>query len=104
MTKNDLKNPTKVIAKPGGYFMAREGIERIGDVSNVLFTNGWVCKKSGKVLIYYVSSDTRMHVATSPIDQLVDYCMNTPEYPLFSHLSVKQRVKLIEGNSEGESR
>jgi len=99
MFMTDLKEPTKVIAKPGGYFMAPEGIERIGDVSNVLFTNGWVCKKNGKILIYYASSDTRMHVATSNIDQLVDYCMNTPVDPLHSHLSVKQRVKLIEGKN-----
>lgn len=101
MFMTDLKDPTKIIAKPGGYFMAPEGVERVGDVSNVLFTNGWVHKKNGNVLIYYASSDTRMHVATSTIDQLVDYCMNTPEDPLFSHLSVKQRVKLIEGEGEG---
>jgi 4-O-beta-D-mannosyl-D-glucose phosphorylase len=98
MFMTDLEDPTKVIASPGGYFMAPEGIERIGDVSNVLFVNGWVRKKSGKVLIYYASSDTRMHVATSTVDQLVDYCMNTPEDPLHSHLSVQQRIKLIKGN------
>ncbi|MFC2129144.1 glycosidase [Bacteroidota bacterium] len=98
MFMTDLEDPSKVIAKPGGYFMAPEGIERIGDVSNVLFVNGWVAKKNGKVLIYYASSDTRMHVASSSVEQLVDYCMNTPEDPLHSHLSVQQRIKLIEGN------
>lgn len=98
MFMTDLEDPTRVIAKPGGYFMAPEGIERIGDVSNVLFVNGWVCKKNGKVLIYYASSDTRMHVAISSVEQLVDYCMNTPEDPLHSHLSVQQRIRLIEGN------
>lgn len=98
MFMTDLEDPAKQIARPGGYFMAPEGEERVGDVSNVLFVNGWVHKKDGSVYIYYASSDTRMHVATTTVDQLVDYCLNTPEDPLHSHLSVKQRIGLIERN------
>ncbi|MCB0752355.1 MAG: glycosidase, partial [Ignavibacteriae bacterium] len=72
----DLKDPTKVIYKPGGYFIAPEGEERVGDVSNVVFSNGWVCKDNGEVYIYYASSDTRMHVATSTLDRLLNYVKN----------------------------
>ncbi len=75
----DLYDVTKRIYKPGGYFMAPEGEERIGDVSNVLFSNGWIVDDDGRVFIYYASSDTRLHVATSTVDQLLDYVMNTPE-------------------------
>ena len=74
-----LEDPTKVIAQPGGYFLAPVGEERTGDVSNVLFSNGWIADEDGKVFIYYASCDTRMHVAVSTIDVLVDYCMNTPD-------------------------
>lgn len=78
--------------------MVPEGEERVGDVSNVLFTNGWIADEDGKVFIYYASSDTRMHVATSTIDRLVDYCMNTPADGFCSSASVETRKKLIEKN------
>ena len=94
----DLNDPSKVIAKPGGYFIAPQGEERIGDVSNVVFSNGWVKKKNGDVLIYYASSDTRMHVATSTVDKLLDYVLNTPEDGYRSALSVQQRNELISKN------
>ena len=93
-----LDDPRKVIAQPGGYFMAPVGEERIGDVSNVLFANGWIADEDGKVLIYYASSDTRMHVATSTVDKLVDYCMNTPADGLSSFASVETLKKLIDKN------
>jgi len=94
----DLKDITKVISKPGGYFMAPEGEERIGDVSNVLFSNGWIMEDDGTVYIYYASSDTRMHVATSSVEQLVDYVMNTPADGFSSAASVETVCKIIEGN------
>lgn len=94
----DLNDPSKVIAKPGGYFIAPEGEERIGDVSNVVFSNGWVKKDNGEVLIYYASSDTRMHVATSTVDKLLDYVLNTPEDGYRSVLSVIRRNELITKN------
>ena len=95
-----LEDPSKIIHQPGGYFLAPEGEERIGDVSNVVFTNGWIKKQSGEVFIYYASSDTRMHVATTSVDRLVDYCVNTPEDGLRSALSVKVRKELISKNLE----
>lgn len=98
MYMTSLEDPTKVIASPAGYFMAPEGDERIGDVSNVLFTNGWIADDDGKVFIYYASSDTRMHVATSTIDQLIDYCLNTPSDGLTSSNSVDVLKKQIEKN------
>jgi 4-O-beta-D-mannosyl-D-glucose phosphorylase len=79
MFMTDLHDPSKVIHRPAGYFMAPEGEERIGDVSNVLFTNGWIVTNNGDVYIYYASSDTRLHVATSTIDRLIDYVIHTPE-------------------------
>ena len=94
----DLKEPNKPIAKPGGYFIAPEDEERIGDVSNVVFSNGWVKRNNGDVLIYYASSDTRMHVAVSTVDKLLDYVFNTPEDGLRSYACVEQRNKLIEKN------
>jgi 4-O-beta-D-mannosyl-D-glucose phosphorylase len=94
----DLADPTKVIAKPAGYFIAPQGEERIGDVSNVVFTNGWVAKKDGTVLIYYASSDTRLHVATSSIARLLDYVKNTPADGLRSAASVQTRIALIRKN------
>jgi 4-O-beta-D-mannosyl-D-glucose phosphorylase len=94
----DLKDPKKIIHKPAGYFIAPEGAERIGDVSNVVFSNGWVKKDNGEVLIYYGSSDTRMHVAASHIDVLLDYVINTPEDGLRSAASVEARKKLIDSN------
>lgn len=95
-----MDDPTKVIATPAGHFMAPEGEERIGDVSNVLFTNGWIADEDGKVFIYYASSDTRMHVATSTIDQLLDYCMNTPQDGLTTGASVNTMNELISKNLE----
>lgn len=93
-----LEDPTKLIASPGGYFMAPEGEERVGDVSNVLFSNGWIAGDDGTIYIYYASCDTRMHVAVSTIDKLVDYCLNTPEDKLRSATSVEAIKKLIDGN------
>ena len=98
MFMTDLKDVTKVINKPGGYFLAPEGEERIGDVSNVVFSNGWIADEDGKVFIYYASSDTRMHVAVSSIDRLLDYVMNTPEDGLSSAASVKTVYTIIENN------
>ncbi len=94
----DLNEPWKLIKAPGGYFMATEGEERVGDVSNVVFANGWVARKNGEVYIYYGSSDTRTHVATSTVDKLVDYVLNTPEDGSRSKLCVEQRCSLIEKN------
>ncbi|MEW6703134.1 MAG: glycosidase, partial [Bacteroidota bacterium] len=96
----DLQEPNKIIAKPGGYFIAPEGEERIGDVSNVVFSNGWVKKDNGEVLIYYASSDTRMHVAKSTIAKLLDYVVNTPEDEFKSTANVKTRIELITKNLE----
>lgn len=93
-----LDEPWRKIASPGGYFMAPVGGEYLGDVMNVLFSNGWIADEDGKVFIYYASSDTRMHVATSTIDQLVDYCMNTPQDGLTTTSSVKTLNSLIDSN------
>ena len=98
MFMTDLVDLTKVTHKPGGYFIAPEGEERVGDVSNVVFSNGWIADDNGDIFIYYASSDTRMHVATSTIKQLIDYCMNTPEDGLSSSNSVNEINKLIEKN------
>jgi len=94
----DLADPSKVIARPGGFFMAPEGEERVGDVSNVLFCNGAIAKKNGEVFIYYASSDTRCHVATTTVDRLLDYVLNTPEDAMRSAACVEQRVALIRKN------
>lgn len=93
-----LDNPTKVIAQPGGYFLAPRGEERTGDVSNVLFSNGWIADSDGTVFIYYASCDTRMHVAVSTVDILVDYCLNTPQDGLRSAASVAKINELIDKN------
>ena len=98
MFMTDLKEPWKVIATPGGYFMAPDGEERVGDVSNVLFSNGWIKKDNGEVYIYYASSDTRMHVATTTVEKLVDYCLNTPADGYRTHTSVATLNKLIAKN------
>lgn len=103
-----IDDPTKVIAQPGGYFIVPEGGEYIGDVMNVAFSNGWiaddvengVAKDDSRVLIYYASSDTRMHVATSTIAQLVDYCMNTPADGYATGASVETIKKLIAKNRD----
>ena len=96
----DLKQPQIITHRPAGYFLAPRGDERVGDVSNVVFSNGWVARKDGTVFIYYASSDTRLHVATSTVDKLLDYVMNTPEDPLLSHKCVEQRISLIQKNLE----
>ena len=95
----DLKDLSKIIHFPGGYFMAPQDEERIGDVSNVVFNNGWIQDEDGRVLIYYASSDTRMHVATSTVEQLVDYCMNTPPDGFSTGKSVKTIMDLIDRNA-----
>ncbi|MEN1785209.1 MAG: glycosidase [Bacteroidota bacterium] len=94
----DLQNIAKVTYKPAGHFMAPVGDERVGDVSNVLFANGWIKDEDGKVFIYYASSDTRMHVAVSSITQLVDYVTNSPEDRLTSAGSVQTILELIASN------
>lgn len=93
-----LEDPTKVIAAPAGFFIAPEGEEFIGDVMNVTFSNGWIADEDGKVFIYYASSDTRMHVATSSVDKLVDYCMNTEPDGLRTGLTVERLNRLIDKN------
>ena len=100
MFLTDLKDPAKVIARPGGYFLTPEGAERVGDVSNVVFSNGWVKRENGEVFIYYGSSDTRMHVAVSTVDQLLDYVLHTPEDGLKTGANLQQRIQLINRNFE----
>ena len=95
-----LEDPTKVIAEPSGFFIAPLGEERVGDVSNVTFTNGAIARENGEVYIYYASSDTRLHVATTTIDKLIDYTFNTPEDPLRSVKCVEQRCDFIARNLE----
>jgi 4-O-beta-D-mannosyl-D-glucose phosphorylase len=90
-----LDDPTNVIAEPGGHFMAPMGEERVGDVSNVLFSNGWIAGDDGTVYLYYASSDVRLHVATSSIDRLIDYCLNTPPDGGRSKTSVEAIINLI---------
>ena len=93
-----LDDPARVIAEPGGYLIAPVGEERVGDVSNVVFTNGAIAAPNGEVFIYYASSDTRMHVATTTMDRLTDYVFNTPADPLRSVDCVKQRIAFIRKN------
>ena len=100
MFMTSLEDPTKVTHKPAGHFISPRGSERVGDVSNVTFANGWVAKANGDVYIYYASSDTRMHVATSTVEKLIDYCQNTPEDGLRSAASVETRNELIKKNLE----
>ena len=96
----DLEDPSKLIAEPAGHFMGPIGEERVGDVSNVLFTNGWIADEDGTVFIYYASSDTRMHVATSTIDKLLDYVQNTPADGYRSATSVQTIKALIAQNKK----
>ena len=96
----DLEHPEKIIHSPGGHLMAPLGAERIGDVSNVLFCNGAVVRDDGTMHIYYASSDTRIHVATTTIEKMLDYVINTPEDPLRTRLCVEQRCDLIRRNAE----
>ncbi len=95
-----LEDPAKVIAEPSGLLIGPRGPERVGDVSNVVFTNGAIARENGDVYIYYASSDTRMHVTTTTIDKLTDYVFNTPEDPLRSVECVAQRCEFIEKNLE----
>jgi 4-O-beta-D-mannosyl-D-glucose phosphorylase len=94
----ELNRPWVVTHKPAGYFIAPEGEERVGDVSNVVFSNGWIERKNGDVFIYYASSDTRLHVATSSVERLLDYVLHTPADPLRSRACVQERCALIEKN------
>ncbi len=100
MYMTSLEDPTRLIAQPGGYFIAPKGEERIGDVSNVVFSNGWIADDNGTVYIYYASSDTRLHVAVSSIEKLTDYCLNTPVDGFRSSSSVDAICKLIKKNKE----
>jgi hypothetical protein len=93
-----LARPWVVTHRPAGYFLAPQGEERVGDVSNVVFSNGWVARPDGQVFIYYGSSDTRLHVATSTVNKLLDYVLHTPEDLLRSYACVQQRYALIEKN------
>jgi 4-O-beta-D-mannosyl-D-glucose phosphorylase len=95
---SDLEHPEVVTHRPGGYLIAPEGDERTGDVSNVIFCNGAVARADGELLIYYASSDTRMHVARTTVEKMLDYVLNTPEDPLRSYACVQIRNKLIENN------
>ncbi|MFO7853095.1 MAG: glycoside hydrolase family 130 protein [Bacteroidota bacterium] len=97
---SDLNEPWKVIKRPSGHFIEPLGEERVGDVSNVVFSNGWIKDDDGTVFIYYASSDTRMHVATTDVNKLMDYIENTPEDPGRSELCVKQRTRMIDKNLE----
>ena len=95
-----LENPAEVIAEPSGLLIGPRGPERVGDVSNVVFTNGAIARENGDVYIYYASSDTRMHVAVTTMDKLIDYVFNTPEDPLRSVECVAQRCEMIGKNLE----
>lgn len=97
-----LDDPSRVIAQPGGYLIAPQGGEYVGDVMNVVFSNGWIADDDGKVFIYYASSDTRLHVATSSVARLVDYCMNTPEDGRSTGESRKKISELVEKNRKNE--
>jgi 4-O-beta-D-mannosyl-D-glucose phosphorylase len=96
----DIGDPSKIIHHPAGYLIAPVCHERVGDVSNVVFSNGWICNDDGTVYIYYASSDTRMHVAVSTVEKLVDYCMNTPVDGLRSSKTVENINSLIDKNLE----
>ena len=97
---SDLHEPWRITHAPAGYFIAPEGSERVGDVSNVVFSNGWIVNEEEEVFIYYGSSDTRMHVATSTVERLLDYVKNTPPDGLRSAASVQSRMQLIGNNLE----
>ncbi|MBQ6433946.1 MAG: glycosidase [Bacteroidaceae bacterium] len=98
-----LDDPTRVIAQPGGYFLVPEGQEYLGDVMNVAFSNGWIMDDDGRVLIYYATADTRLHVAVSSVERLVDYCMNTPEDGYTTAASVETIKQLIQKNKQWQS-
>lgn len=100
MFMTDLNDISKVTHVPAGYFMAPENDERVGDVSNVLFSNGWITDADGTVYIYYASSDTRMHVAVSSVEKLIDYVVNTPEDKFTSKGSVETIIELANKNKK----
>lgn len=93
-----LDDPTRVIAQPGGWFLIPEGEEYLGDVMNVAFSNGWIKDDDGRVFIYYAAADTRLYVATTTVDRLVDYCMNTPKDGLTTSASVETIKALVRKN------
>jgi len=95
---SERAHPWVITHRPAGYFLAPQGEERVGDVSNVVFSSGWVARQDGQVFIYYGSADTRLHVATSTVERLLDYVLHTPEDPLRSHACVEQRCALIKKN------
>ena len=99
-----LDDPTHVIAQPGGWFLGPEGQEYVGDVMNVAFSNGWILDDDGRVLIYYATADTRLHVAVSSLDRLIDYCMNTPKDGLTTAASVETIKRLIAKNKKTHPR
>ncbi|WP_337098317.1 glycoside hydrolase family 130 protein [Paenibacillus sp. YIM B09110] len=101
---SELNDPSKVTHRPGGHLIAPEGIERVGDVSNVTFCNGVIALENGDLFIYYASSDTRCHVAATTVDRLLDYVMNTPEDPLRSYACVEQRIEMINRNLQLSSK
>ncbi len=94
----DLQKPFEITHRPGGYFLAPEDEERVGDVSNVVFSSAWIVRKDGALFIYYASSDTRIHVAETSVEKMLDYVINTPEDPLRSYACVQQRIDLIRKN------
>ena len=94
-----LDDPTRVIAQPGGWFLVPEGEEYVGDVMNVAFSNGWILDDDGRVLIYYATADTRLHMAVSSLNRLIDYCMNTPKDGLSTRASVETIKQLIRKNN-----
>jgi len=96
----DADDVSKITHRPNGYFIAPLCDERVGDVSNVVFSNGWIADDDGTVFIYYASSDTRLHVAKTSIGQLIDYCLNTPSDKYYSHLSVQTINELIDSNKK----
>ena len=102
MYMTSLDDPTHIIAQPGGWLLVPEGDEYVGDVMNVAFSNGWTMDDDGRVLIYYASADTRLHVAVSSVERLIDYCMNTPEDGLTTSASVETIKQLIAKNRENE--
>ena len=93
-----LDDPTRVIAQPGGYFLVPEGQEYLGDVMNVAFSNGWILDDDGRVLIYYATADTRLHVAVSSLERLINYCLQTPQDRLTTAASVETIKALIRKN------
>ena len=100
MYMTSLEEPSKVIAAPSGFFIVPEGGEYIGDVMNVVFSNGWIADEDGTVYIYYASSDTRLHVATSSVERLVDYCLNTEPDGFRTGLTVERLNRIIDRNTK----